>query len=92
MKSNHGNVVLVGQLGVEFDESGIGLIVNELPNQLFVRCQFQIDTALSFLGSDGAGLSMLFDERIDGRTADRVLADKVFDGYSFLIRFQNTFS
>jgi len=92
VKRNHGNVVLVRQLGVEFGEGGIGLIGNELSNQWFVWCQFQIDTTLSFLGSDSAGLSMLFDERIDGRAADRVLENEVFDGDPLFMRFQNTFS
>jgi hypothetical protein len=92
MKCNDSNIVLVGQLGVEFDEGGIGLIGNELSDQLFVGCQFQIDATLPFLGSDGAGLSVLFDERINGRAADRVLANEVFDGNAFCIRFQNTFS
>ena len=79
MKRHHGNVVFVRQLGVEFDEGGIGLIGNELSNPLFVWCQFQIAPTLSFLGSDSAGLLVLFDERIDGRAADRVLENEVFD-------------
>ena len=92
MKRNHSNVVFVRQLGVEFDEGGIGLIGNELSNQLFVWCQFQFSSTLSFFGSDGAGLSMLFEVRIDGRAADRVLENEVFDGDSLFMRFQNTFS
>jgi len=59
--------------------AGIGLIGNELSNPLFVWCQFQIAPTLSFLGSDSAGLLVLFDERIDGRAADRVLENEVFD-------------
>jgi len=92
VKRNHSNVVFVRQLGVEFDEGGIGLIGNELSNQLFVGCQFQLAPTLSFLGGDSAGLSVLFDERIDGRAADRVLENEVFDGDSLFMRFQNTFS
>ena len=66
---------------MEFDEGGIGLIGNELSNQLFVGCQFQLAPTLSFLGGNSAGLSVLFDERIDGRAADRVLENEVFDDY-----------
>jgi hypothetical protein len=92
VKRHHGHVVLVGQLGVKFDEGGIGLIGNELSDQLFVWCQFQIDATLPFLGSNAASLSLLFDERIDGGAADGVEADEVFDGNVLFIRFRNTFS
>jgi hypothetical protein len=92
MKRNNGNVVLVGQLGVECDEGGIRLICNELPDVLFVRCQFQMDTTLPFLGSDTTGLSTLLAKGIDPRRADGILAGGIFAGHAALAIFQYAFA
>ena len=52
----------------------------ELPDFLFVRNECLFSSAFIFLGSDGAGLSSLFDESIESRAADLVAGDEVFDG------------
>jgi hypothetical protein len=91
MERNDGNAILVWQLGVKFDQGGIGLIRNELSDVLFVRCQFQIDTTLSFFGSDTTGLSALLAKGVDPGRTNGVFSGGIFAGHTAITIFQNPF-
>jgi hypothetical protein len=60
VKGTDGNVFFVGQHGMKFEEGGIGMIGNELPYFLFIRCKFKWLPSFELFGFNASGCSSTF--------------------------------